>query len=294
MVAAIVGAGDLGAALAYTLATRDRLREIRVIDEGGTVAAGKALDILQSGPIHRSSTRVAGTADLNGVRGAEVVVLADPLEPPDAAAGKRREIQGEAGLALIRRITSLEPDAALVCSGAAQAWMVERAVTELGLDPRRVLGSAPAALHAAARMLIALECGGSPHDVAVALAGVPSDGLLIGWESASIHGEPIVERLTPHSRSRVASRIAALWPPAPIALAHAAARSVEGLAFGSDRSQHAFAVIDSADPSRPSGARVMLASVRLGRGRITDIALPALSGREQLALDNLLMRTGPV
>ena len=42
---AILGAGDLGGALARTLATRDAVSHIVLIDEAGAVAAGKALDI---------------------------------------------------------------------------------------------------------------------------------------------------------------------------------------------------------------------------------------------------------
>ena len=57
---AIIGAGELGGALAHVLARRDVASTIRLIDETGGVAAGKALDIMQSAPIERFATRVVG------------------------------------------------------------------------------------------------------------------------------------------------------------------------------------------------------------------------------------------
>ena len=48
---AIIGAGELGGALARTLATRDAVSRIVLVDEAGNVAAGKALDIRQTGPV---------------------------------------------------------------------------------------------------------------------------------------------------------------------------------------------------------------------------------------------------
>ena len=61
MVIAIVGAGDLGGALASTLAARGRVREIRLIDEAGTAAAGKALDVQQSTPVHGTAVACRDT-----------------------------------------------------------------------------------------------------------------------------------------------------------------------------------------------------------------------------------------
>ena len=48
---AIIGAGPLGGALAHTLAARDRVREVRLIDDDERIAAGKAIDIRQASPV---------------------------------------------------------------------------------------------------------------------------------------------------------------------------------------------------------------------------------------------------
>ena len=59
-VAAILGAGPIGGAVAHRLAELGAVREIRWIDENVAAAAGKALDIAQAGPIARFDTRLVG------------------------------------------------------------------------------------------------------------------------------------------------------------------------------------------------------------------------------------------
>ena len=63
----IVGAGDLGGATAHALARGERVRRVLLIDESGTIAAGKALDIQQAEAVEGFHTRVEGTNDLTRV-----------------------------------------------------------------------------------------------------------------------------------------------------------------------------------------------------------------------------------
>ena len=62
MIVAIVGAGPLATALASTVAARGRVRHIRLIDDAGMVAAGKALDVRQSTPVLGSDVSIDAIA----------------------------------------------------------------------------------------------------------------------------------------------------------------------------------------------------------------------------------------
>ena len=75
---AIVGAGEIGGAAARALAFRSRVDVVRLIDGQESVAAGKALDLRQAGPVRGSDTRVEAAADLSAASGATAIVLADP------------------------------------------------------------------------------------------------------------------------------------------------------------------------------------------------------------------------
>ena len=109
---AILGAGDLGGALARTLASGDAVSRIVLIDDARASPIGKALDIRQTGPIESYDTAIDGTDDLHEAAGADVVVLADRHGQP--------ELSGEAGLALVDRVARMAP---------ARRWCLPEPVT---------------------------------------------------------------------------------------------------------------------------------------------------------------------
>ena len=147
---AILGAGALGGTLAHRLASRGRVSEVRLIDEQASVAQGKALDIQQSGAVEGFCTRLTSAGAIAAAAGADAIVIAD-------AAQGDVEHSGEAGLALVKRVASMEAAAPLIFAGAAQRLLLARAATELHLPPRRLLGTAPGALESALRALAGLE-----------------------------------------------------------------------------------------------------------------------------------------
>lgn len=281
-VVAIIGAGDLGGALASRLASRDRVREVRLIDTAGGVAAGKALDILQAGPVEGSTTRVV-QADLASVAHAAVIVIADEVGPPV------REIQAEAGLALLGRVRSVNSSAPIVCAGASQAWLVAHGVAELGIPPSHIVGSAPLALVAAVKALVALELNGSARDVSLTLAGQPPQAIAIPWQTASVNGESLEHLLDAPALRRIESRVRYLWPPGPYALAAAAARVTEGLIAGCRQTLCGFTAAARAErPRAPARPIRIEAGSSAGRWQIRAADLPAFSSQQHVALDAIL------
>jgi malate dehydrogenase len=272
---AIVGAGPSGGALAHALAGRSRVGEIRLIDPEGRIAEGKALDILQSSPVQRFDARVTGTTSLAAAAGAGAIVLADL-----AADG---EIGGETGLATVRQITGLDATAPLLFACGGQRELMQRAAGELHIAPRRLVGSAPLALESAVLALAAALLDASPADLAIGVAGVPPHAAVIGWDAATAFNQPIGNVLRAHEIASITSRLAALWPPSPYALAAAGARVAEALVNGSRRRYTCFAAIDLAGVGRGRIAAVPVEIVRGGVGRTLE---PALSRHERTAFEN--------
>jgi len=272
---AIIGAGPLGGALASCLARRARIGEVRLIDPEGRVAEGKALDILQSSPVESVNTRVTAATSYAAAAGAAVVVLADLV-----AGG---EIAGEAGLALLRQLARMEATAPFLFAGGLQRELMIRAMAELHLAPRRLVGSAPLALEAAVRAVTAALIDTSPADLSIGVAGVPPRDAVIGWDTATAYNRPIASVLAPHHLSSLTSRLPALWPPQPYALASAAARVAEALALGSRRRYSCFAAIDVTGTGRNMIAAVPVEFVEGGIGKTLE---PALSRHERTAFEN--------
>jgi malate dehydrogenase len=275
---AVIGAGELGGALAHVMARRNIVRTIQLVDAKGRVAEGKALDIQQAGPVEGFATRLAGSTDLATAGGAPIVVLAD------AMGGS--EWQGEEGLAMLRRAAQMAPRAVFVCAGAAQRELVHRGVGELGLARERALGSAPEAMRAAARALVALELNIAPRDVALAVLGIPPAQLVIPWEEATAGGFALTRLLGEPARRRLSARIQALWPPGPYALANAACKVVEAILGRSRQLATCFVA-----PDRSAGRRSRTAAfpVRLSPSGISEVVVPSLSVVEQVALDNAVL-----
>jgi malate/lactate dehydrogenase len=89
----ILGAGEHGATLARRLAGRELARRIVLVDADEGRARGKALDILQSGPVDRFDTRVDGASDAAAIDEPEVLVLADAPELTDGPGAADRLAQ---------------------------------------------------------------------------------------------------------------------------------------------------------------------------------------------------------
>lgn len=277
---AIVGAGELGGALAHKLAARDRVGSVCLIDASRGVAAGKALDIRQSGPIERFGTRVTAGA-VDAVVGAGVVVVADPAAPADRDGPG---VPSAERTALMERIAGLTGSTPIVCADAAAGRLVAWSVRELGIGRTRIVGSAPEALAAGLRALIALEADVSPAQVAVQVLGTPPEHPVVAWSSASVAGGSLEARLSQPALARLRRRVEGLWPSGPYALASAAARVVEALAVGGSRRVFTCFVAD--DARRPASAAA--AAVTLHAGGVGDVVEPVLSPSERVLLDNAL------
>lgn len=274
----VLGAGELGGAVARAIAARGPAHRVTIVDDDGDVARGKALDIRQAGPVEGVETAVVGSADIAAVVGAAAVIVADRPGPGAA------EWAGEAGLHLLARVRALNPGALVVCAGASQLALVERAIVEQGADRRRLFGSAPEALRAALVAMTSLAAGCGPRDVSLALLGRPPGEAFVPWTSAAIAGQHATDVLDPPALLRLDARLPLLWPPAAITLAGAASRVV-GLALtGGPGTAYLFAVPERTGEHPTRGAALPATFSPAG----VRVAIPLLSPRDRVRLDGVL------
>jgi malate dehydrogenase len=275
---AIIGAGEIGGLLAHALARRSVASDIVLIDDHERAARGKALDIAQSAPVEGFAARVSGTADTAVAEGATIVAIADPF---DTAA-----LAGESALLLLKRLREFASRALIVCVDASHRELVERGVRELHMPRTRLIGSAPEALVAAVRALVAVETGNSAGDVSLTAIGVPPNHIVVPWEDATIGGFGLTRVISEPGRRRLDSRMTSLWPPGPYALAAAAAKVIDVVMRRSERLVTCFVA-----PDDTAGTRMRTAAfpVRLADTGVIDVVLPAMSVRERVQLDNAVL-----
>jgi malate/lactate dehydrogenase len=276
---AILGAGELGGSIAHALAQRDFARTIRLIDEHGQIAAGKALDLMQSAPVEKFVARIVGSSDRFVSASAAIVVIADRA--------KGGEWTGEEGLMLLRQVNQLGRGRIVICAGPSQRELVESGVREAGFSAARLIGSAPEALTASARAIVALETDASVREVNLTIVGVPPKQLVLPWEEATVGGRAATTLLSEPTRRRVEARIQAAWPPGPHALALAAADAVAAIVGQTRRTLSCFlaASADAADRERTS-----ILPARLSSRGATRVELPALAGNARAMLENATLK----
>jgi malate dehydrogenase len=279
--AAIIGAGDIGGAVAHALARHEFAARVWLVDAAGAAAAGKALDIQQAGAIAGFGTQLGGTADLSRVIGCDVCVVADRF-----GAGSP-EWQGEGALAHLARVAGSIPGTPIVFAGATQASLIALLAREAACPRNVLIGSAPEALASAVRSIVAMEAPCSPTEVALTVLGTPPDGFVVPWSEASIGGYALERVLSQVQLRRVAARAARLWPPGPYALGQAAACVAAGILQSARRTFSVLTVLNGEFGVR---GRVGAVPAMLSSTGIVQTRVPSLSVRERVELETALTR----
>jgi hypothetical protein len=266
-VVAILGAGPIGSASAESLARRARVRGVRLVDAESQVAAGKALDLRQSGPVNGVGTDVTSAGDPLSAVGASVIVIADRVNGG--------EWMGDEGLALIDTLSRAGSQAPIVFAGPSQTPLLEECARRLKLPAHRLVGSAASAIVATAKGLAGMELGLSFVELTV--AGRPP-AFVIGWSSASVAGSLLIDRVPAHRLMAISQALPRFWPPGPYAVGTATALIAEALIFGSRRLHPALSVSDHG--FGPAGTAAIV-PLQLGRLRVLSHVAPSLSPQER-------------
>lgn len=279
--AAIIGAGELGGAIAHALARREAVSRVLLVDAAGRMAEGKALDIQQAGAIEGFHTQLAGTDDPSRIAGCSVCIVAD------RAGREPLEWRDDEGLAYLSALATFVDEAPLVFAGIRQAPLMLMLAREARWPAARMIGSAAEALVSAVRAIVAIEARCSPTEVMLTVLGTPPSGFVVPWSEASVGGYALERVLSPVQLTRIESRTAKLWPPAAYTLALAAAVMTEALVRSSRRALSALTVLQGEFGIR---GRVGAMPVLLSGTGIVHTRVPSLSTRERVLLETALSR----
>ena len=279
--AAIIGAGDLGGAIAHALARRESVSRVRLVDAAGKAAAGKALDIQQAGAIEGFHTQLEGTDDPTRLTGCAVCIVADRFgrEPS--------EWEGEEGFAHLSRLGTYVGDTPVLFAGVRSVPLMEMLAREARWPAERLIGSGPEALASAVRAIVAMEARCSPAEVMLTVLGAPPSGFVVPWSEASIGGYALERVLTPVQLTRIEARAAKLWPPAAYTLALAAATVTEAIVRSSRRAHSVLTVLRGEFGVRN---RVGALPVLLSSTGVVHTRVPSLSTRERIQVETALAR----
>ena len=190
---AIVGAGSVGATLAYACLMRGAARTVALHDIDAAKVEAEVLD-LAHGTQFMPMADVIGSDDIEVCRDADVVVVtAGAKQKP----GQTRLDLAESTVGLVRslmpRLVEVAPDAVHVMVTNPVDVVTYAALKVSGLPPARVFGSGTVLDSSRLRYLVARHTGVAVQNVHAYIAGEHGDTEIPLWSSATIGSVPLEE-----------------------------------------------------------------------------------------------------
>jgi malate dehydrogenase len=191
----VVGAGNVGANCALRLAGKE-LADVVLVDVVEGVPQGKALDILQSGPVEGYDVMVTGANDYEPTANSDVVIITAgfPRKP-----GMSRDDLLLANYEIVKsateQVVKYSPNAILILVTNpldAMCW-VARQVSKFARN--RIIGMAGVLDTARYRTFIAMELGVSVDNITALVLGGHGDTMVPIVRLTTVGGIPITELL---------------------------------------------------------------------------------------------------
>jgi malate dehydrogenase len=188
---ALVGAGNIGGTLAHLIGLKE-LGDVVMFDVFPGVAAGKALDIMQSGPVDGFDSHMVGTGDHSAIAGSDVVIVTAgfprmPGMSRDDLLTKNAGVIGQ----VAEGIRTHCPNAFVICITNPLDVMVWVLQQKSGLPPERVVGMAGVLDSARFRLFLAHEFNVSVEDVTAFVLGGHGDTMVPLTRYSTVAGIPI-------------------------------------------------------------------------------------------------------
>ncbi|MGC2192734.1 MAG: malate dehydrogenase [Candidatus Dormiibacterota bacterium] len=187
----VIGAGNVGATLAQRLAELD-LVDVSLVDVVEGLAEGKALDLLQAGPVVGYDSQVVGSTDYAITKNSRVVVITSgrartPGMSRDDLVNANAKIVGEVTASVIEH----SPDAVLIIVTNPLDVMTELALRVSGLPRTRVIGMAGVLDTARFRTFLAAELEVSVRSVEAYVLGGHGDSMVPLRGLTTVAGVPV-------------------------------------------------------------------------------------------------------
>ncbi len=195
----VVGAGNVGGTTAQRLAERN-YADVVLVDIVEGLPQGKALDILESGPIVGYDSNVIGTNDYADTADSDVVVITSGSpRKPGMSRDDLLKTNQDIVSSVTEQVVANSPDAVLVVVANPLDAMCHVALETSGFPRERVVGMAGILDTARYRTFIAQEAGASVRDVFALVLGGHGDTMVPLPSMATVGGVSITE-LFPENR----------------------------------------------------------------------------------------------
>lgn len=193
---AIIGSGNVGANSAFFIA-ENRTASVTLVDIKEGLSVGKALDLLEAGPIRRYDTAIRGENDIDKIRGSDIVVIAaGRVRAPEQS----RDDLYRDNASLIEKICDdikrLAPDAVVINVVEPVDMITLLAQKALGFDRNRVLGIGGLLSSTRLRFGVSQALGVSPREVTGMVIGPHRPSMVVLRNTVRVSGIPAEKLLS--------------------------------------------------------------------------------------------------
>jgi malate dehydrogenase len=202
----VIGAGFVGSTLVQRLAERD-YADMVMFDIIPKMPQGKALDMLEAGPVIGYDTLVIGTNDYADTADSDIVVITSgfPRKPGmtrDDLVKKNQEIVTE----VTQQVVKFSPNCIIIMVTNPLDAMAQLALHVSGFPRNRVLGESGVLDTARFRTFIAQELNVSVRDVQAYVLGGHGDTMVPLARMCTVAGVPISQLLPAERIEQIVQR----------------------------------------------------------------------------------------
>ncbi len=202
----VIGAGFVGSTLVQRLAERD-YADIVMFDIVPNMPQGKALDLMQAGPVLGYDSLVTGTNDYADTANSDIVVITSgfPRKPGmsrDDLVRKNQEIVAQ----VTEQVVKYSPNTIIIMVTNPLDAMAQLALHVSGFPRERVIGMAGVLDTSRFRTFIAQELNASVRDVQAYVLGGHGDTMVPLSRLCTVAGVPIAQLLPAERIEQIVQR----------------------------------------------------------------------------------------
>lgn len=205
-VSVIGGGGNVGASAGLYLAERG-ICDVLLVDIVDGVPAGKALDLLQAGPVRGYDTKVTGTSDAKEIAGSDVVIVtAGVPRKPGMSRTDLLSVNAKIVGSIGADIKKYAPNAYVVVVSNPLDIMTQHMMQVTGFPANRVVGMAGVLDSTRFRAFIAMELNVAATDVHAMVLGGHGDSMVPLPRYATVSGVTITDLMDKATIDRLVDR----------------------------------------------------------------------------------------
>lgn len=202
----IIGAGAVGATAAQRIAEKE-LGNVVMTDIVEGLPQGKALDLLEAGPLLGYDSNIIGTNDYRDIEGSDVVVItAGIARKPGMTRDDLLKINTKIITDVSQNIKRYAPDSVVITVTNPLDIMTYVTLKTTGFEPNRVFGMSGVLDSGRFAAFIALELDCSVRDINAMVLGGHGDSMVPLPRFTTVSGVPITELMPESTINRLVER----------------------------------------------------------------------------------------